>query len=99
MQALRLVLLGILTSKALVHLLKYSSQRPGNGLCHALDLYISGTIPLRIPPVKLFCPALNFAFPGKNFATAHGSIEPPDLDLASVFHAVSLKSPRPLPES
>jgi len=48
--------------------------------------------------VELFCPASDFASQGTDSSTVHGSIEPPDFDLASEFHGVSLQSPRPLPE-
>ena len=80
---------------ASVLLLQYSSQIPGNSPCHAHDLYISRTIHLRAPLVKLFCPASNFAFQGKDFATVHGSVAPPDSDLELVLHVVPLQSPRP----
>ena len=99
MQALCSILLDLLTSKALVLVLQYSSQRLGNGLFHAPEPCTSGTIPLRAPPVELSYPASKFSFQDKDFATAHGSIEPQDFNLALVFHAVSLQSPRPLPES
>lgn len=94
-----MVLLELLASKATVLLLPCSLKRPGNGLCNALDPFISGTIPLCSTLVELFCLASNFASQGKGFSTLHGSAEHPDLDLALVFHVVSLQSPRPLPES
>ena len=78
MQTSRLALLGLPVLKASFLLLQYSLQRPGRGLCHAPNPCISGTIPLSAPPVELFCLASNFAFQGKYFATAHGSVEPRD---------------------
>ena len=93
-----LVLLVLLASKASVLLLPCSLQRPGNGLFHAPGPWISGTISLHASLVELFCLASNFASQGTNFSSGHGSAKPPDLDLASVFHAASWKSPRPLLE-
>jgi len=89
MQALRSVLPELSASKAPVLLLQYNVQRLRNGLCHAPDPYISGTIRLHAPLVELFCPASNLSSQGKDFSIAHGSTEPLDSDLASVLHAVS----------
>ena len=74
MQAPLSVMLELSALKALVLLLQYGSQRLGNGICHAPDPSISGTIPLLTPLVELFCPPSNFASLGKEFSIAHGSV-------------------------
>lgn len=98
MQVPCLVLLEILALRALVPLLQYGLQRLGNDLCHAPDPYISETILLRALLTKLFYLASNFTSQGKDFAIMHGSVEPPDLYPASVFHVVSSRSRRLLSE-
>lgn len=86
-------------SEALVLLQQHNSRRLGSDLCHAPGLCISCTKSLRAPLAELFYRSSNFVVLRKGLETAHKSAEPPDSDIASVFHAISLQSPELMPRS